>query len=100
MASVIRIRISKVAGQTSGIYIYIYIHGRISIYMLIIYINHVCIMYIILIYIIYSCGLYTRISKRRPLSLVNSKRVEVRNTIYFTAGPSAVMGFHDIYIYS
>jgi len=42
---------------------------------------------------------YTYVGKRRPLSLVNSKRVEVRNTIYFTAGPSSVMGFHDIYSY-
>lgn len=101
MASVIRICISKVAGQTSGI------HTRrcISIYTLIIYIiyiSHICIIYNIHIryaYIYYIAAAYTYVGKRRPLSLVNSKRVEVRNTIYFTAGPSSVMGFHDIYTY-
>lgn len=59
------------------------------------YINHIR----IYIYILYSCSLYVYIALR-PLSLVNSKRVEVRNTIYFTVRPSSVMGFHMyIYIY-
>jgi len=75
--------ISKVAAQTSDITSYIYRYTRIK------YINHIRIY-------TYIAAAYTYIALR-PLSLVNSKRVEVRNTIYFTVRPSSVMGFH-IYI--
>lgn len=86
MASVIRIRIfQKSPLRRHAVHIYRY--TRIK------YINHIR----IYLNIYYIAAAYTYIALR-PLSLVNSKRVEVRNTIYFTVRPSFVMGFH-MYVY-